>query len=351
MVGKAKKPRLIQGRSDRAKVAMGPWFDTAGKVLSHVWGKTDKLYYTSGATAEDLGEWAAEAEALGLIPMEWDFAAFDTTVGPAPHALWGRVNVDAGAPTDVLRIIDARLAPLKGKTRWGCKYQKLAQVSSGDGDTSVGNSFIHGLGWLWVLEQLVPALAEQCKVAILGDDSVVAAPPSAVSALRDSPRLWALLGLRIEMKVDLCWDTVSFCSGYFWRTGGGTRTWGPNPARVLAKSFWTTVPFAEKKSRMWLRGVLIGFRKDASHVPLISTLVERLLSLVGSEGEVVLRRRYDGRLQSAARRNTSPLAWEQLSLVSDMPISVLIEMDNELRNCQVDSVLRGNFVTLLEQML
>jgi hypothetical protein len=336
---KDRKPRLIQGRRGKLKVATGPWFKWAGKVLARNWNGRSQLYYPSGASAEEIGQWSSRAEADGLIPHCFDFSQWDSTVGPGASLAWLDACRGMGCPGVIEDLALSRLRQVVGRTKFRAKYTKLAQVSSGDGDTSVGNSYIQGLGWLWVLHQVVPGVAANCRVMVLGDDSVIAAPKQLTIASISA--CWDRLGFKLTGG-STEWDTAQFCSGRFWRSEG-TRVFGPSPGRVIGKTFWSVINWGDSKRAPWLRGVCLGLSLNCSHVPILGALVQRLLELAG-KGKIIEDQRNSRRVRIEATK-PNPLvdaSFEQLSLISNLSIRDLRRMQTSAASISsIDHVFEG----------
>jgi hypothetical protein len=337
-----KKPRLIQGRSDVVKVATGPYFWHLGKELAAMWSITSPICYASGVSAEDLGSWAAEQENRNLVPLCFDFSAWDSTVSKWAQLLWLRVLQRAGAPREVLQVVKRRLTPLKGRTKNGVTYTKLAQVSSGDGDTSVGNSFIQGVCWLWMLSQLGIDWVRDTAVIVLGDDCTLAVPQRHKKDIEIyCVARWKELGMKVKTFPSSSWDEATFCSGFFWRNGN-TRVWGPNPGRVLGKTYWSIIDWNERKKPMWIRGLCMGLSKTVSCVPVLAALNKRLLELVG-DGRVIVRRDMHDRIQAIEEHTLDLAAFTQLSSITGISVSTLKLMHQEASEIyHTDHCFRGD---------
>lgn len=271
-----KKPRLIQGRSDAAKVVMGPFFYYMGKLLCDVWNCEQSVYYPGRGDSNELGHWAHECELAGLIPFSFDVSAFDSCVGPGPTLQWVNfVRSFPSCPKSLRKFLLTRLQIQKGRTGHGVRYERVAQVSSGDGDTTLANTVIHGIGWKYVMKRLgIP----RYRVVVLGDDSVVAIPKSHTNKVEQFLTEWRRLGFLMEPGPSRNWNRVEFCSGLFWDRGN-TRIFGPTPWRVLSKTFWSIHNLKPKKMLRYLRGVVLSLESRCSHVPLLSELVQRLKTL------------------------------------------------------------------------
>jgi len=333
-----KKPRLIQGRSDSVKCAVGPWFWWLSKKLSGAFQDAyfGDIYYASGASADDLGLWASECEHAGYIPYSCDFSAYDGSVGPGPLSLWARFCEALNPPERIVRFLRTRRNVQRGKTRFGVVYKRLAQVSSGDGDTTVGNSFIGIMGWCWVLR----TLNVEYRLLVLGDDAVVA-----TKRRLDVDRvcqLWASLGFRLDIKPSEDWDYASFCSGYFWQVGGGQRVFGPNPARVLCKTFWTVQKLNERKARARLRGIVHGLWLTSSHVPILRELLVRLRKLLGG-GKMILLRDHFERPQARCRPRVSEDAILQLAKILDCSPGSIVQASREASQASLHHCFSGGF--------
>jgi len=352
---KPKNPRIIQGRSDRVKVIAGAWFNMVSKAVAAAWNTSSQIYYPSGSSSEELGHWARVQESAGLVPICCDFSRWDSTVGPGALFEWSKFNRRLGCPDMVWKFLMRRHRPQKGITKFGISYSRLGQVSSGDPDTSIGNSYIHGLGWLYVLHK-VCKMPSECRVVILGDDAVIAVSPIDVqNVLKFAPAIWRKLGPNLTVESYGDWDTAEFCSGYFWRVKPGvsakpwnaeadfrgyTRVYGPKPARVLGKTFWTTVPFSKRKQKMWLRGLCLGLAHNASHVPLLDTAIRRQLHLLGEGKTIVRRETYEKVKCENEHGPPCDEAWVQLSVITGLSLDELQSMDEEL---EAASHLRADF--------
>ena len=257
-------PRLIQGRSLCVKIDTGPFTSSYGKMMMLVYGPSGNFVYTSGLSAETIGD------CFTHIPIRikhkgarWyaiDCKRFDRSVGPSPlHELYLEYK-KCGAPVECLNAFANRHKEQFGATRNGIRYTRRAQVNSGDGDTSAGNSRIH----LVLLESCPHAYG----ALVHGDDAVILTDD--IEAVMD----WYRKGDLVPVLA----PEIDFCSGLFYPTNNGI-VLGPKIGRVLAKGFQSMRKF--ESYRPWLRGVLLSIRNSSSFVPILRVLVETMLKRVG----------------------------------------------------------------------
>lgn len=257
-------PRLIQGRSLSVKIDTGPFTSSFGKMMMLVYGPGSNFVYTSGLSAEVIGDCfthiPVRVKHEGARWYAIDCKRFDRSVGPSPlHELYLEYK-KCGAPVECLNAFANRHKEQFGATRNGIRYTRRAQVNSGDGDTSAGNSRIH----LVLLESCPHAYG----ALVHGDDAVILTDD--IEAVMD----WYRRGDLVPVLA----PELDFCSGLFYPTNHGV-VLGPKIGRVLAKGFQSMRRF--DSYRPWLRGVLLSIRNSSSFVPILRVLVETMLTRVG----------------------------------------------------------------------
>jgi len=270
-------PRLIQGRSLAVKVATGPFTHSYGKTMMSCYGVDSDYVYTSGMSSEDIGllfttipqRVVRESNAFSNNLKEpcWhaiDCKRFDRSVGPSPLLLLYQEYKRCGAPKDCLLAYKNRHKRQFGATRNGIRYARTAQVNSGDGDTSAGNSRMH----LVMLE----ACPHVYGCLVHGDDAVI------LTNDIESVMAWYVL----HDFVPVLAPDIDFCSSLFWPTADGI-VLGPKVGRVLAKSFQSMRKFHEYEP--WIRGVMLSTRFSWSFIPILRAINERFLHLLG-DGKV-----------------------------------------------------------------
>jgi hypothetical protein len=172
-----------------------------------------------------------------------------------------KAYTDAGAPRHCLEALNDRHEERTGVTSHGWQYKRCAQVSSGDGDTSCGNSYAH----LVMLQACSAVLA----AAVHGDDAIIFTMD--VEPVLEHYREG---GFKPVLAPD-----VDFCSSLLWPTDSGS-VLGPKVGRFLAKTFYCTHKF-DGGYLPWLKGVCLSLLRSCSFVPILRVLVPRLLHLCG----------------------------------------------------------------------
>jgi len=268
-------PRLIQGRSVAVKIDTGPFTWKYGQVLKGVYGPESDFVYTGGLSSEQIGDCfemiPIRTGATGACWHAIDCKRFDRSIGPSPLKCLYLEYKSIGAPAETLQAFKYRHSIQKGCTQHGIRYQRIAQVNSGDGDTSAGNSRIHLI------------LLESCPhvygALVHGDDSVVYTDDI------DAVLRWYKAG---DLDPVLAPD-IDFCSGLFYPTNDGI-VLGPKVGRVLAKTFQSLNKFDNYDP--WLRGTLLSIRASCSFVPILRVIVDTLLDKVG-HGKVFRSRSHE----------------------------------------------------------
>jgi hypothetical protein len=317
-------PRLIQGRSVDVKVATGPFTWAYGKSLCKLYAADTDYVYASGVSAEDLGKVLERHPDQGPNGYNWvafDCKRWDSTVGPSPTLCLWREYKKCGAPKNCIDTFRDRHKRRFGKTRSGITYSRFAQVSSGDGDTSAGNTRIH----LVMLEN-----CGAVKAAIVhGDDSCVYT--NDVEAVSHHYRVGGFNPVPSQ--------DFDFCSALFWPTEDGL-VLGPKIGRLLAKTFTSTHHFSPSKHLEWLRGVCLGLDVSCSYIPILRALIPRLLHLCG-DGKVWCQDSYDYKTRAAARHGLCEETWIFMQHRYDLSEQDVLAMESELQTVELGTLLCG----------
>lgn len=326
-------PRIIQGRSLPIKVATGPWTWRFGKALRTTYPASGSFVYGGGCSSEELGEVIDRVTCQltddGGAWVAFDCKRFDRTVGPTPMRMLYREYVQCGAPTDCLAALAGRDGVRRGSTRNGIRYSRHAQVSSGDGDTTAGNSRIH-----LVLLEACPSVQ---AAIVMGDDAVVWTSDASevATAYRQG-------GFEPKVSADL-----DFCSSLFWPSDQGT-TLGPKIGRLIGKTFHSMNKIEGSYLR-WLRGVCLGLDLSCSHVPILRVLIPHMLSLCG-DGPVLRSDDFEYKTRSTERRCTTESTWDYMFERYSLSESDVLDMEAEILRVDIGSVLVGqHWVDLVQR--
>jgi len=266
------KPRMILATNDYYLVATGPVCSALSADLKRRWHKNHFIYYTSGATAKDLGEWFSRGcQRFPDGVLVWmDMSEFEARI--TEECMETEAKIDQHI-TDISNdYVDLLLMQVKqvGKTRSGLRWKRRAGRSSGVGNTSEGNSKANGTVSAECYDRYDLPLEDHVQMGVLGDDNLCFL----------SSHMWDRLGKTIQPIEDAYkqvgwlpvgdWCPVSqyhqaeYCSGWFTKVDypadvedrPQTYTWTPKVGRVLAKSF--QLKPSEQNGPGVIRGIAIG---------------------------------------------------------------------------------------------
>lgn len=256
-------PRLIQGRGLNVKVCTGPFTWKYGKRLASVYNSDGRYLYAGGASAEQIGRFYDKF--LNSGSGSWvaiDCKKWDRSVGPSVFEQLYKEYDACGAPAETLESCRDRMGIRVGKTKHGIHYERIAQVSSGDGDTSCGNSRAH----LVLLEA-----CDSVNAAIVsGDDALIH-----TNDIDSVMCQYVMGGLTPVLAKEL-----DFCSQLLWPTDAG-HVLGPKIGRILGKTFICINHYSGDGYQKWLRGTCLSLAKSVSYIPILRVLFPRLLELLG----------------------------------------------------------------------
>jgi hypothetical protein len=270
-------PRLIQGVSHKANVALGPAIASFGKRLKAEWNPDNDVCYSGGLTAEEIGLWMKKSiESFGgmeeCIFLECDFSKFDCSQGKGAYLFEKYVYQKIGKLNkhpDAYRTFQAQ-AMTRGRCAQGTTYRVRYGRKSGDPNTSCGNSLLNGVTCAISLENL----GLRFKVIVMGDDMLavlsrkqVTDPAAMVSKYETMMKSY---GFVPKAKINTVLAKVEFCSGLFWPVGTEDYVLGPKPGRLAPK-----MGFSHKKlSAVDVVGTYVGYAQNCGHVPILRQLAK-----------------------------------------------------------------------------
>jgi len=314
-------PRLIQGRSVSVKVATGPFTWAYGKALMRVYGLDGYFMYAGGRSAEEIGAFKDRISwQFRETACEWfavDCKRWDRSVGPTPLRLLSREYASVGAPRECLLALADRGGVRRGVTQGGIKFKRVGQVSSGDGDTSGGNSRLH----LILLEQCC------CAAIVSGDDALVFTDN--IENVLDHYRQGDFTPIVNTKEVD-------FCSSLFYPTPEGS-VMGPKIGRVLGKTFHSMHRSSNGDYMPWLRGVCLSMKHTCTYVPILRVLVPRLLELSG-EGKVLRDHGHQYKSMAVQSHDVCEETWEFMYERYGLGESDVLAIETKLRTVELGRI-------------
>jgi len=249
--------------------------------MKEVFNRRARVYYSSGATAQDLGKWFDSAVRdvtmrYGAVAIgENDFGEFDGSQGQCKRNHNARRYKEAGAPKHVMKAITA--TRMRGASRIGVKFSSKAKKSSGETDTSCGNSELNIDSTLDLVVGCSKSvgLDPRCSfwLVFLGDDMLLIAPPQLVRAVcAIGEAHFRALGLEAKLQYKEHLIEAEYCSGRFYLTASGSRVWAPKIGRSLTKAGWRLAGQLNVTDAEWVAGVMGGLYADANHVPVLRAM-------------------------------------------------------------------------------
>jgi hypothetical protein len=151
-------PRTIQGCSDGFNVCTGPWVRAVASATRAMWNASHVIYWASGSSAEQVGAWYDGAcHGIGhFCAVENDCSRFDATLHVDLWAVildicmaFGANRVPTPSGHTVYGVLKAACLVF-GKTPHGVRYRVEGTMASGHPGTAVFDTWINGLGNLFV---------------------------------------------------------------------------------------------------------------------------------------------------------------------------------------------------------
>lgn len=285
-------PRLIQAPHDETHLVAGPYLKELTHAVKSVFHHENWLFYASVAP-EKLDLWLRSIEHHGSYFWS-DYSAFDATWSKQSwdmiETIYRRVLKDT--TPEFWRILDIWRTP-HGKVR--CRkdectveYQSDEANASGRDDTAVANALFNAIALAFsvtaalfdvpvenVGEQHLIAASQQVRIAVVGDDSLVAFRGDCRPISDQIQSNLETFGLNVKANSSLnLWDvTFLGCMPY---PAGGELFWGPTIGRRMYKAFWKADRVGHLTS--WARGVAQQLSMN-QHVPFLCEVGERVFQL------------------------------------------------------------------------
>lgn len=284
--------RVIQGNHDEYMAVMGPWLYGDAKYLGMVWDYRTghSITYAAGLNAHDSGRWFDYANNTVTSPVQFmnDASRWDGNICRDAIELLHEVIAmrttcwsDTRITNNFVHMLNMAQLDSFGTTFHGIKYFAEGRVQSGRLTTSSGNStlnaLIHIIPMIMILHRM--PTQQEFMMLVMGDDMYVVITGAHMRKYRELLRPFLTrLGIvhRCQFFHDM--DEAQFCSSRWWPTKHG-HVLGPKPFRALSKTFHCQHQLNTSHQSQWLRGVVLGWRNDANHVPVMRVVIERMLKL------------------------------------------------------------------------
>lgn len=363
-------PRNISSREELYQVRTGPWTHALSKRVAEVWspssldGPEFATIYTSGLTAGDLGQVFQKALVRAgstAIIFENDFSRFDGSITAELVACELAWHLAMGCDEETMQAMCWQLR-CDGISAKGMKFTGEGTRKSGDGNTSVGNSFINAMVHVGPLFDATCPLVPNPSLStmlVLGDDNLLilgfdeAPSPQQVQDLVNYlEKQQKDLGLRPKLKVVRNFLEAEFCSGLFYpaiTNGDESFVWGPKLGRVLYKTGVVKADGSElkKKARSLAeyRGTLLGLQATVAHVPLLSALFNAHVRVLDNMGirKAIYPDKIEHQIRADVPSKIHPLTWVMLSDRYGVSVSELKELHRELGKAPLGVSLHGVF--------
>lgn len=260
-------PRAIQATSHKANVALGPFMWKTSKELCKIWNSKSRIFYTSGSTAEEIGEWRGQFADDVVTIIEIDASRYDAHQGTEAHRTESIFYSKTGIQNypEASFVFDAQRNTV-GFSSHGVFYRVPGKRKSGDPNTSCGNSINNGCCAEAIFIDRFPDL----RMLVNGDDNLLVTRFVLTQDEMISLRNFVIdeyfkLGFAVKVKISTRWSKVEFCSSLFWPVEDGF-VLGPKIGRRLPK-----IGFSLRKLPVeQVKGMLLGLMKETKYIPILS---------------------------------------------------------------------------------
>jgi hypothetical protein len=270
-------PRAIQGDSHRLNAALGPFAFKLSKQLNKIWNIGNRITYTAGLTAEQIGAWRSQFGEDPVTLIEIDQSRYDAHQNAGSYLL----NREWAKHAGVEEYGDASFALLAldqvyGRSSKGVKYSVDKTMTSGIPVTSCFNTYCNGNTIDFILHKFDVTI--RAYIIVHGDDSLVVIRgkmnPWVIKRLQSYiVDMYKQLGFKAKVKIRYNWYEVEYCSSLFWPVEGGY-VLGPKIGKRLPKLGFN---LRVLKPEM-VKGMLIGAKLEMNYIPVLRMYVDRALS-------------------------------------------------------------------------
>lgn len=295
--------RCINACSDALKVAIGPTMCALAWRLARTWHSNSPVFFEYDADDVEIGEWyqyGLEHYAAEDC-MELDCSRIDATHTPWSLSLGFDVMQSYGVSRHVMRLLRLQLENVHGSSRNGVAYDRIAFNRSGVPNTTLTNTIAVACAFVAGVLAAGGRL-EELRLMVKGDDSFAFLPRKYHKSVEETFRK---MGFIPKVKSGHPQYDHTFCSNLFYPVevdGRATFRPGPTP-KALRKFFVTISDVPVRRALSHVRGVCLGLRHIANHVPMLHELIENCLD--------ALPRVFDSTVKEALARSRTKLLSSQ----------------------------------------
>lgn len=266
------KPRAIFTPSDNYLVEFGPLNHPVNQHLKQVWNSDNFIYYTSGADAQDLGDYYAKAQLDIEVfeEIEIDFEAFEASRTKELCEYEIRCTKKYMQVSEDYIRLQLMQIDQSGVTIDGIEWNRIGGTGSGVSNTSSSNSKTSVTAFVGiVVKKLAIKISElklHMRMMVLGDDNYIFIDKWLSELLRklDLKQEFKTLGLTAVIKYHSANGyRGEYCSGWFNsytfvqdNVSYHSRYWTPKLGRVLCKTF--SLKQSDKNGPATIRGMVQG---------------------------------------------------------------------------------------------
>lgn len=229
------KPRVIINPDPLLNVILGAHVQTWTRALKTRWTKDFPVFWTSGRTPEEIGQYFHDAFYSGGTLQEGDVSQWDASM-TEPYIKWflGKLYRKMGMDPVIVRLVQ-QASNMTFSSKW-FRGKIKHNMGSGRPDTTFFNTIVNALVNLFIYARTDDNWKTSYRGAFAGDDSLecvkIPNPNKAATMAQEFA-----LKLVPVYPVDL--TEATYCSGSFYpveRDGVVTHVFGPLIGRVLRKA-------------------------------------------------------------------------------------------------------------------
>jgi hypothetical protein len=289
-VEKEGTPRMVCSHSDSVLVTLAPFIGKMYRHAKELFTNQDRLYFAPGESAEAVGEFFMNSASRCSNPLFWclDAERFDAHVKPDVNAEFTRICLFKGGDRMIEEALDTGHKVVTPHGYVAIVPDEERDLNSGSPKTNLQGSLIT-LGIVDSAPHItkLPGGAVSC-----GDDGAGChdVPLDDEEAFKNLLTEHAFrLGFRENVIVSRnIWD-IDFCSKLVWPISDEFWVLGGKPGRMISRIGWIVIGPNEPN----LRGMVIGLLNDNYFVPVLGTLLVKLLHLTRSEKAKFAKKSWD----------------------------------------------------------